>query len=103
MRYILCQFAAHPVLLLGLLTTDALVHVTGIAVQQQGKAGHHHKREQQQVPVADLIERRQHLAVVVLEQDKNQRIDGKHHHHADEHLPAFTQMLHVIYYQVFEN
>ena len=30
---VLCQFAAHAVLLLGLLATDALVHSLGIAEQ----------------------------------------------------------------------
>ena len=94
---VLRQFAAHQVLLSGLLAADALVHAAGIAVEQERQSRHHHEREQQQVPVAHLVKGLQELAVVVLEQDKYQRIDGEHHHHADEHLPAFTQMLHFIF------
>ena len=65
-------------------------------MEQQGEACHHHEREQQQMPVADLVEGLEELTVVVLEQDKYQRIDGEYHHHADEHLTAFTQMLHTV-------
>ena len=63
---VLRQFAAHLVLLGGLFATDALVHSSGITVEQERQPHHHHEREQQQVPVADLFKRFQMRPVVVL-------------------------------------
>ena len=96
MGNILGEFTAHAVLLFGLLTADALIHVACIAVQQQGQAAHHHEREGKNVPRRDFFDWLQKQAVDIFKENENQRIDGKHHHHADEHFVALSQLPHTL-------
>ena len=95
---ILRQFAAHLVLPLLLFTADALVHASGVAVQEPSQPNHHHEREHEQMPVADFAERVEIFPVVVFKNDENSGIDDENHHHAHPHFPSFAYFFHCCFF-----